>query len=85
MFGYIGDLRTMTSGRAQFSMEFSYYAPCPKNIFDDVIAKAKTKEQCVFLSTHPRTSIIQCREALHDNVSDDAIAKAKEEVLRAAK
>ena len=27
MFGYIGDLRTMTSGRGQFSMEFSHYAP----------------------------------------------------------
>jgi elongation factor G len=40
MFGYIGDLRTMTSGRGQFSMEFSHYAPCPKNISDDIIAKA---------------------------------------------
>ena len=41
MFGYIGDLRTMTSGRGQFSMEFSHYAPCPKNVSDDVTAKAK--------------------------------------------
>jgi len=40
MFGYIGDLRTMTSGRGQFSMEFSHYAPCPKNVADDIIAKA---------------------------------------------
>jgi len=40
MFGYIGDLRTMTSGRGQFSMEFSHYAPCPRNISDDIIAKA---------------------------------------------
>ena len=37
MFGYIGDLRTMTSGRGQFSMEFSHYAPCPKNVADEVI------------------------------------------------
>ncbi len=37
MFGYIGDLRTMTSGRGQFSMEFSHYLPCPKNVADDVI------------------------------------------------
>ena len=37
MFGYIGDLRTMTSGRGQFSMEFSHYMPCPKNVADDVI------------------------------------------------
>jgi elongation factor G len=45
MFGYIGDLRTMTSGRGQFSMEFSHYAPCPKNVSDDVIAKAKAREE----------------------------------------
>jgi elongation factor G len=30
----------MTSGRGQFSMEFSHYAPCPRNISDDIIAKA---------------------------------------------
>ncbi len=37
MFGYIGDLRTMTSGRGQFSMEFSHYMPCPKNVSEEVI------------------------------------------------
>ena len=37
MFGYIGHLRTMTSGRGQFSMEFSHYAPCPSNVADEVI------------------------------------------------
>ena len=40
MFGYIGDLRTMTSGRGQFSMEFSHYAPCPKNVSEEIISKA---------------------------------------------
>ena len=45
MFGYIGDLRTMTSGRGQFSMEFSHYAPCPRNIAEDVIAKVKAEEE----------------------------------------
>ena len=45
MFGYIGDLRTMTSGRGQFSMEFSHYATCPKNVSDEVIAKAKAREE----------------------------------------
>ncbi|MEM8955809.1 MAG: elongation factor G [Verrucomicrobiota bacterium] len=41
MFGYIGDLRTMTSGRGQFSMEFSHYAPCPKNISEEIIEEAE--------------------------------------------
>ncbi len=40
MFGYIGDLRTMTSGRGQFSMEFSHYAGCPNSVAEDVIKKA---------------------------------------------
>jgi len=44
MFGYIGDLRTMTSGRGQFSMEFSHYAPCPKNVADDIIAEAEKRK-----------------------------------------
>ena len=43
MFGYIGDLRTMTSGRGQFSMEFSHYLPCPKNVADEVIKAAKER------------------------------------------
>ncbi len=44
MFGYIGDLRTMTSGRGQFSMEFSHYAPCPANVAEEVIAEAKERQ-----------------------------------------
>lgn len=43
MFGYIGDLRTMTSGRGQFSMEFAHYAPCPKNVADDVIKEVQER------------------------------------------
>ncbi len=43
MFGYIGDLRTMTSGRGQFSMEFSHYLPCPKNVADEVIKEAQER------------------------------------------
>jgi len=37
MFGYIGDLRTITSGRGQFSMEFSHYSPCPASVAEAVI------------------------------------------------
>ncbi|KGK09072.1 translation elongation factor G [Vibrio navarrensis] len=43
MFGYIGTLRTMTSGRGQFSMEFSHYAPCPNNVAEQVIAEVKER------------------------------------------
>jgi len=45
MFGYIGDLRTMTSGRGQFSMEFSHYSPCPKNVAEQVIKEARAREE----------------------------------------
>ena len=45
MFGYIGSLRTMTSGRGQFSMEFAHYAPCPANVAETVIEKAKAKKE----------------------------------------
>ncbi|GAL19704.1 elongation factor G [Vibrio maritimus] len=41
MFGYIGHLRTITSGRGQFSMEFEHYSACPANVAEEVIAKAK--------------------------------------------
>lgn len=44
MFGYIGDLRTMTSGRGQFSMSFSHYAPCPTNVAEEVIKEAKERQ-----------------------------------------
>ncbi|MGJ8670813.1 MAG: elongation factor G [Oceanococcus sp.] len=44
MFGYIGDLRTMTSGRGQFSMEFSHYLPCPKNVAEVVIEETRARK-----------------------------------------
>ena len=44
MFGYIGSLRTMTSGRGQFSMEFSHYNPCPNSVADEVIAAEKERK-----------------------------------------
>ncbi|MEO2269047.1 elongation factor G [Pseudoalteromonas sp. YIC-656] len=44
MFGYIGHLRTITSGRGQFSMEFSHYSPCPNNVAEEVIAAEKAKK-----------------------------------------
>jgi elongation factor G len=39
MFGYIGQLRSMTSGRASYTMEFSHYDPVPRNVADEVIAE----------------------------------------------
>ena len=41
MFGYVTSLRTITSGRASSTMEFSHYAPAPKGVSEEVIAKAK--------------------------------------------
>jgi elongation factor G len=44
MFGYIGHLRTLTSGRGQYSMEFSHYAPCPQNVAEEVIKEAQERK-----------------------------------------
>jgi elongation factor G len=41
MFGYIGDLRSKTSGRANFSMQFDSYSEVPPNIAKEIIAKAR--------------------------------------------
>ncbi|WP_257477077.1 elongation factor G [Acidipropionibacterium jensenii] len=40
MFGYVGDLRSKTSGQASYSMEFDSYGETPSNVADDIIAKA---------------------------------------------
>jgi elongation factor G len=48
MFGYIGQLRSMTSGRASYTMEFSHYDPVPRQVADEVVAevtKAKAAAQ----------------------------------------
>jgi elongation factor G len=39
MFGYANDLRSMTQGRASYSMEFEKYVAAPSNVADEVIAK----------------------------------------------
>jgi elongation factor G len=43
MFGYVTQLRTITSGRATSTMEFDHYAEAPKNIQEEVVAKSKGK------------------------------------------
>lgn len=43
MFGYVTQLRSLSSGRATSTMEFSHYAPAPTNIAEEVIAKNKGK------------------------------------------
>jgi elongation factor G len=41
MFGYVGDLRSKTSGRAVYSMTFDSYSEVPKNVADEIVQKAK--------------------------------------------
>ena len=43
MFGYIGQLRGMTSGRASYTMEFSHYDPVPRNVADEIVAGRNAK------------------------------------------
>ena len=41
MFGYVGDLRSKTSGQASYSMEFDSYAEVPKNVAEEIIKKVR--------------------------------------------
>ncbi len=41
MFGYVGDLRSKTSGRASYSMQFDSYAQVPKSVAEEIIAKVR--------------------------------------------
>jgi elongation factor G len=41
MFGYVGDLRSRTQGRASYSMQFDSYAQVPQNVATEIIAKAR--------------------------------------------
>ena len=43
MFGYVTQLRSLSSGRATSTMEFTHYAPAPNKIAEEVIAKQKGK------------------------------------------
>jgi elongation factor G len=43
MFGYVTQLRTITSGRATSTMEFDHYEPAPRNVQEEVVAKSKGK------------------------------------------
>jgi elongation factor G len=43
MFGYIGQLRGMTSGRGSYTMEFSHYEPVPRNVADEIVAASGNK------------------------------------------
>ena len=41
MFGYVGDLRSKTQGRASYSMQFDSYAQVPNNVATEIISKAR--------------------------------------------
>ena len=44
MFGYVGDLRSKTSGQANYSMEFDSYAETPRSVSEEIVAKARGTE-----------------------------------------
>ncbi len=44
MFGYVTQLRSMSSGRATSTMEFSHYSPAPNNVAEAVIAKVQGRK-----------------------------------------
>ncbi|MBA2698002.1 MAG: elongation factor G, partial [Nocardioidaceae bacterium] len=41
MFGYVGDLRSKTQGRASYSMQFDSYAEVPRTVADEIIQKVR--------------------------------------------
>ena len=41
MFGYVGDLRSKTQGRANYTMQFDSYAEVPRNVAEEIIKKAR--------------------------------------------
>jgi elongation factor G len=41
MFGYVGDLRSKTQGRASYSMQFDSYAEVPRSVAEEIVKKAR--------------------------------------------
>jgi elongation factor G len=41
MFGYVNTLRSMSQGRAQYTMQFSHYEQVPQHVADEIVAKNK--------------------------------------------
>ena len=41
MFGYVGDLRSKTQGRANYSMQFDSYGEVPKNVAEEIVKKVR--------------------------------------------
>ena len=54
MFGYVTSLRTLSSGRATSTMEFSHYAATPSNISEEVIKKLTDQSILNYLKYEPK-------------------------------
>ena len=83
MFGYVGDLRSKTQGRASYSMQFDSYAEVPGNVAKEIIAKAirasnpdQPKHQSGAITHHPGPHTNRLRRPPHTE-GEATVAKAK--------
>merc|ERR1712216_319926 len=67
MFQYVSTLRSMTKGRAQYSMQFDSYAPVPNNVEEEIKAKYKPKssdDEDLFAQNHEDNVVSMSTSAL---------------------
>ena len=79
MFGYVGDLRSKTQGRANYTMQFDSYAEVPPNVAKEIIAKARGEYQPVPQYATQATGTQQTRQTQRgpDRNEETPVAKAK--------
>ena len=72
MFGYVTSLRTLSSGRATSTMEFSHYAATPSNVSEDVIKKQMEQLKLIKILKHESKIRIKLKSYDHSLVDNSA-------------